>query len=213
MLHRLLDRMVQRALPRDFSNPEDERIAVDAAECGIRYTARVIGIPALVLLVSITALFSLWIMFRPAPLPIAVSGSQALKTENEQLRAGYRSIQKERDGLIARVAELEAETQDAALRPEPPRTDASPLPKTPVPPSTTSSAASRSGGCRCAATAEYRKGSRTSAAPAVSHHNAAPARVRLNAQHQAPKPLFPPPSVSKSAPKIQPLAPDPPTNK
>ncbi len=111
MWNRLVERLTLRAAPR-FDDPDHDRIAAEATEAGIRYAATTLGLAALVLCVGMGAVLAGLLLVSPAtPAPDAVRSSRALGAENAQLRVAYRDVQRERDSLMERLAEIESATR------------------------------------------------------------------------------------------------------
>ena len=111
MWNKILARMVQRAVS-PFTDPDQERIAVEGAAAGFRYAATLIGIPALLLCLGVGALCSRLLRLPPTPpSPELVHTSRELGSENAQLRVAYQVLLKERDILLERLAKIETAAQ------------------------------------------------------------------------------------------------------
>ncbi len=123
MFERIVDRMVDRAMPPYFENVDQERIAAEAAENGIRQTARVAGIIGVLLFGVIAALLYLYFprqQISQGPSEATRAAPQARAEENAKLRQSIDDLQtklddvtKERDTLQGKVAALEGQAAEA----------------------------------------------------------------------------------------------------
>ncbi len=105
MWNKLLNRMVDSAVPPFLTSEDQERVAAEAAENGIRQTLRRAFIAGVVLLVLIAALLYLYLpglSTRPTPSGAVKATSQEpsqLGAENQKLRQENENLQKEIAGL------------------------------------------------------------------------------------------------------------------
>lgn len=110
--------MVERAIPPDIDSPAQERIAVEAAENGIRQTATLFGVAGAIVFAVLVAL-----LYRPSPpAPIrqapatevlAAAGRldaeemAALRQAKEESEKQLADVTKERDTLQGKIIALE----------------------------------------------------------------------------------------------------------
>jgi BMFP domain-containing protein YqiC len=129
MFERIVDWMVKRAMPPFIENPDEERIAEEAAENGIRHTARIAGISGGILVV-IAAMLYMYLpsqqssqgplgATRAAPEPGAEHDAN-LRWPSEDLQKKLDGVTRERDTLQGKltasegqVAELNSKLQAA----------------------------------------------------------------------------------------------------
>ena len=153
MLEGILDWMVKRAMPPFIEDPAEQRIAEEAAESGIRQTARLTGIAGGILVVMAAMLYMYlpsqqssqgpWEATRAAPQPGAEHDAN-LRQPIEDLQKKLDGVTKERDTLQGKVTDLEGQVAElngklqtakvlAARKdtPQPPRQATSPV-RTPV---------------------------------------------------------------------------------
>ncbi len=120
---RVLDRMIERAMPPYFEDSDQERIAAEAAENGIRQTVRVAGIAGVILFVVIAAMLYMYFppqrisqgpreATRAAPQPGAEIDAK-LRQSIEELQTKLDDVTKERDTLQGKVADLEGQVAEA----------------------------------------------------------------------------------------------------
>ena len=145
MLRRILDRLVERSIPPFTTDDENRRLAEEAAENGIRQTARLMGSIAGAILVIASAVvfyrFSPFQQIIRGPLEIvgvsnqpAVSGTpgveeakirQALEDSekklddaNNELQKKLDELTKERDALQSKVGDLERQVTELTTKPQ-----------------------------------------------------------------------------------------------
>jgi hypothetical protein len=106
MLKRILDRMVERAMPPYIDDPDQERIARDAAETAIRQTARVAGVTGLIfyLILFVVIAAILYVYFPPwqisqGPSEATRAAPQARAEDNAKLRQSIEDLQKKLDSI------------------------------------------------------------------------------------------------------------------
>ncbi len=122
MFQRILDRMVERAVPPFIEDPAQERIAVEAAENGIRQTAWVAGLAGGFLLAVIAGMLYLYLpsqqialgptaATRAAPQPGAEKDAN-LRHPVEDLQKTLDEVTQERDTLQGKVTDLEGQVAE-----------------------------------------------------------------------------------------------------
>ena len=121
MLERILDWMVKRAMPPFIEDPAEQRIAEEAAESGIRQTARLAGIAGGILVVMAAMLYMYlpsqqssqgpWEATRAAPQPGAEHDAN-LRQPSEKLQKKLDGVTKERDTLQGKLAALEGQVAE-----------------------------------------------------------------------------------------------------
>ncbi len=118
MWNKLLNRMVDSAIPPFLTSEDQERVAAEAAENGIRQTLRRAFIAGVVLVVLIAALLYLYLPGLSTSLGQAVkAASQAtsqLGSENQKLRQENEDLQKEIASL--RQTNDDSQKEIASLR-------------------------------------------------------------------------------------------------
>ncbi len=122
MFERIVARLVERAMPPDIEDPAQGRIAQDAAENGIRQTARVAGIAGGIVCVLIAAaLFIYFVSFprqriSPGPSEATSAAPQARAEANAMLRQAIEDLQKRLDIYIPllRISPEPSEATSAA---------------------------------------------------------------------------------------------------
>jgi cell division septum initiation protein DivIVA len=121
MWNKIVARMVEHAMPSDIIDPAEEMIAAEAAEYGIRQTARVASIAGVILFVVIAAL-----LYRLGPrqqtspgLSDASKAGTQLGADNAKLGQANEDLQKmlddmtkKRDTLQGKVTNLEGQVAD-----------------------------------------------------------------------------------------------------
>jgi polyhydroxyalkanoate synthesis regulator phasin len=122
MLERILDWMVERAMPPFIEDPAQERVAQEAAENGIRQTARVAGLVGGILLVMAAMLY-LYLPHQQINQALSEATSAApqpgsemdakLRLSIEELQKQLNDVTRERDTLQGKVTDAE---NDASLR-------------------------------------------------------------------------------------------------
>ncbi len=115
MFERIVNRMVDRAMPPYFEDFDQERIAVEAAENGIRQTARVAGIIGGILVVGIAALLYLYFphpQISQGPAEATRAAPPARAEENAKLRQAIENLQRKLDSIEDLQTKLEEETQE-----------------------------------------------------------------------------------------------------
>ncbi len=127
MFRGFVARMVERAVPTYFRDPEEEEITRDVAEYAIRQTVRVASIAGVTLFVVIAViLFMLFMYFprqwigqgtwgatRAAPQPGAEHDAN-LRQLNEDLQTKLEEVTQERNTLQGKVAELEGQAAEVS---------------------------------------------------------------------------------------------------
>ncbi len=116
---KLLDLMVRRSVPPNLLDPEQERIAAEAAENGIRSTVWLALIVPSVLVLGVLAIFLARNTSAPqasSPVSTASQTARVLSSENAELRLDTEALQKkldevtkEREELYGRVADLQTQ--------------------------------------------------------------------------------------------------------
>jgi hypothetical protein len=106
MLKRIVNRMVERAMPPYIGDPDHERIARDAAETAIRQTARVAGVTGLIIYLMLFAVIAaiLYMYFPPeqisqGPSKATRAAPEARAEENAKLRQSIEDLQRKLDGV------------------------------------------------------------------------------------------------------------------
>ncbi len=203
----LLDRMVKRAVPPNLADPEQERIAAEAAENGIRSVTWLIAFPCLIVLVVSGFLAARGVQFTSQPSPPNGAASQAareLSSENAQLRVSADTLQrtideltKEREVLYGRIVDLQRRIGDAgapqqvsATQSAPPEEASQTAPKeTP-----TASAQRESQPAQAHAGPAAQTPPRSKSAASSGTADARPAKEAPHAQVASVKPDAPPPT-------------------
>jgi TolA-binding protein len=121
MLGWIVDRMVDRAMPRFIKEPEQERIAEEAAENGIRQTARIASIAGVILLAVIAAILFKYIPgqhINEAPLTVTEvernvgTADAELRQAEQDSERRLEDVTKERDALQGKVSDLEGQVAE-----------------------------------------------------------------------------------------------------
>jgi polyhydroxyalkanoate synthesis regulator phasin len=125
MLERIVDWMVKRAMPPFIEHPDQERIAEEAAENGIRQTARFAGIAGGILVVMAAMLYmylpSQQSSLGPSEVTRATPGQGAehdanLRQPIEDLQKELDGVTKERDTLQGKLTVLEGQVAELNSR-------------------------------------------------------------------------------------------------
>lgn len=114
MLKRIVNRMVERAMPPYIDDPDHERIARDAAETAIRQTARVAGVTGLIIYLILFVVIAaiLYVYFPPeqisrGPSEATKPAHQARAEENTKLRQSVEDLQSKLDGVTKELDTLQ----------------------------------------------------------------------------------------------------------
>jgi hypothetical protein len=123
MWGRILDRMVEHAIPPDVENPEQERIAEEAAENAIRHTLSVAGIAGVILFAAFAAalLYGLPPSQQIVQAPPKAAGVTAsvdvddakLRLAKEEAERKLDQVTIDRDKLQSKVADLARQVAEA----------------------------------------------------------------------------------------------------
>jgi hypothetical protein len=106
MLNRIVNRMVERAMPPYIDDPDQERIARDAAETAVRQTARVAGVTGLIFYLILFGVIAaiLYVYFprqqiSQGPSEATTAAPQLRAEENARLRQAIADLQKKLDSI------------------------------------------------------------------------------------------------------------------
>jgi polyhydroxyalkanoate synthesis regulator phasin len=122
MLQRIMDWMVERAMPPFIEDPAEQRIAEEAAESGIRQTTRLAGIAGGILFVVMAAMLYMYLpsqqislapseSTRAAPEPEAENDAN-LHQPSEDMLGKLDGVTKERDTLQGKLTVLEGQVAE-----------------------------------------------------------------------------------------------------
>ena len=123
----IMDRVVERAIPPHVEDPDQERIAEEAAENAIRHVLAIAGIAGLIVCAVLAGLLYAFLpswqvgpqVSQPSPGATRVATEEAtLLRAKEDAEGKLQQVAMERDALHGKVAELEKRLEDLT-KPQP----------------------------------------------------------------------------------------------
>jgi polyhydroxyalkanoate synthesis regulator phasin len=123
----IMDRMVERAIPPDVDDPDQQRIAEEAAENAIRHVVTISGIAGVLVVAALAALLYGFLPSRqvvhgpsqPSEVAARVETEDAkLRQATEEWEGKLQQVVTERDALQGKVADLERKLGDLS-KPQP----------------------------------------------------------------------------------------------
>ena len=140
MFGRIMDRMVERAIPPDVEDQAQERVAAEAAENAIRHVVAIAGITGVFVVAVLAALFYTFLpSWQVGPATSQPSGIAArvavevakLRETVEESERKLQHVVTERDALQGKVAELERRLGELT-KPQPQAAGAAPAAQDPA---------------------------------------------------------------------------------